>query len=119
MRVILSVAVFAILPNVAKAQNDVAQPFLGWMAWTWQTGVFFGAIASVLVCMTLWEIWRPGGNPRPPGIFGIDTTRGDRLFISLLSGAYIHLGWLALASGPLWYASIIALIWAAIVFRWV
>ena len=110
---------FLALPTTAHAQNEVAQPFLGWMAWTWQTGVFFGAVACALVAMTLWEIKRPGGDPRTPGIFGIDTTRGDRLFISLLSGAYIHLAWLALASGPLWWASIIALIWAGIVFKWV
>ncbi len=105
--------------TTAHAQNEISQPFLGWMAWTWQTGLFFGTIALILVGMTIWEIARPGGNPRTPGLFGIDTTRGDRLFISLLSGAYIHLAWLALASGPLWWASLIALAWAAIVFRWV
>ena len=37
---------------------------LGWMAWTWQTGVFFGAIALALVAMGLWEWRSPGGGPR-------------------------------------------------------
>ena len=115
----LLLAATLLAPTAAHAQNNVSQPFLGWMAWTWQTGLFFGTVAIILVCMTVWEIRRPGGAPRTPGILGIDTTRGDRLFISLLSGAYIHLAWLAFASGPLWWASIIALIWAAIVYKWV
>ncbi|MEM7059269.1 MAG: DUF2160 domain-containing protein [Pseudomonadota bacterium] len=89
------------------------------MAWTWQTGTFFAVISVALVCMTLWEATRPGGNPRDPGMLGISTTRGDRLFISLLSAAYIHLAWLALISGPLWGATLISLVWMLAVFRWV
>jgi len=90
-----------------------------WMAWTWQTATFFGVIALMLVGMTIWEIARPGGAPRH-GVLGLDTTRGDRLFISLLGSAYIHLAWLALAGcAPLWGATIIAVIYALAVFRWV
>ena len=91
---------------------------LSWMAWTWQTATFFGFIACALAVMSLWEWARPGGDPRR-GVLGLDTTRGDRLFISLLSAAYIHLGWLALTSAPLWGATIIAIIFALAVFRWV
>lgn len=89
----------------------------GWMAWTWQTGLFFGLVACALVAMTLWEIKRPGGGERR-GILGLVTTRGDRLFISLLSAGYIHLLWLAVFGAPLWWASVIALAVAVIVFRW-
>ena len=89
------------------------------MAWTWQTAAFFGVIACALAVMTIWEIARPGGSPRNPGILGISTTRGDRLFISLLSAAYIHLGWLGLVSAPLWGATAISLILMLAVFRWV
>ena len=60
----------------------------------------------------------PGGDPRH-GVLGLDTTRGDRLFISLLGSAYIHLGWLALTSAPLWGATIISVIFALAVYRWV
>ncbi len=91
---------------------------LSWMAWTWQTGAFFGVIALLLIGMSVWEWWRPGGDPRH-GILGLDTTRGDRLFISLLGSAYIHLAWLALATGPLWIATIIAVVYAIVVFRYV
>jgi predicted small integral membrane protein len=91
---------------------------LSWMAWTWETAAFFAAIAGLLVAMTFWELRSPGGAPRR-GILAIDTTRGDRLFISLLSSAFIHLGWLGLLGSPLWGASAISLVVAIAVFRWV
>lgn len=91
---------------------------LEWMAWTWQTATFFGTIAVFLIGMSLWEMARPGGDPRT-GVLGLDTTRGDRLFISLLTSAYIHLAWLALATGPLWIATIISVVVAIAIFRWV
>jgi predicted small integral membrane protein len=88
------------------------------MAWTFETAAFFAAIAGLLVAMTVWEILVPGGARRR-GILAIDTTRGDRLFISLLGGAYIHLGWLALLGSPLWGAMVVTLVFAGAVFRWV
>ncbi len=91
---------------------------LSWMAWTWQTAVFFGVIAMFLIIMTIWELRMPGGNPRH-GIFAIDTTRGDRLFISLLGSAFIHLAWLGLLGTPLWGALAISAVYAFLVFRWV
>jgi predicted small integral membrane protein len=91
---------------------------LSWMAWTWQTGLFFGIIASLLVIMTIWELRSPGGNPRR-GILAIDTTRGDRLFISLLGSAFINLAWLGLIGSPLWGALLVCAIFAYCVFRWV
>jgi predicted small integral membrane protein len=90
---------------------------LGWMAWTWQTALFFGVIALVLVVMTVLEIRRPGGAERR-GMLGLVTTRGDRLFISLLSAAFIHLLWLAFFGTPLWGAAALALVWAGVVFRY-
>ena len=68
---------------------------LTWMAWTLETTLFFCFIAGALVCMTIWELRRPGGAPRQ-GILGLTTTRGDRLFISLVGSAYINLAWLGL-----------------------
>jgi predicted small integral membrane protein len=91
---------------------------LSWMAWTFETAAFFCAVALLLAGMTVWELCSPGGAPRR-GILAIVTTRGDRLFISLLGGAYIHLAWLALLGSPLWGAAVVTLVWAAMVFRWV
>jgi predicted small integral membrane protein len=89
---------------------------LSWMAWTWQTAAFFAAIGVLLAFMSLWEWLVPGGAPRK-GVLGIHTTRGDRLFISLLLAAYIHLGWLAFTASHLWGASLAALAVALIIFR--
>jgi len=86
------------------------------MAWTWQTALFVAVIALLLAGMGAWERRAPGGAPRR-GVLGIHTTRGDRLFISLLLAAYIHLLWLALTHLPLWGASVVALIAAVLVFR--
>lgn len=91
---------------------------LGWMAWTWQTASFFGFIAALLVAMTIWEWRAPGGNPRR-GVLGIDTTRGDRLFISLLAAAFLHLLWLASVGTPLWGATLLSAGVAVLVFRYV
>jgi len=90
-----------------------------WMAWTAPTATFFIVIFCMLVGMTIWEIKCPGGAPRQ-GILRFETTRGDRLFVSLLGSAYIHIIWLALfASLSLWWAFAIACVYALCVFRWV
>jgi len=68
--------------------------------------------------MGIWEKYSPGGSPRR-GIFRIDTTRGDRLFITLVGSAFIFMGWLLLFSTPLWGGLIISLIWGFFVFKWV
>ena len=91
---------------------------LSWMAWTWQTAAFFIGILVALVTMGVWEHYRPGGAPRR-GILRLDTTRGDRLFISILGTAFIHLLWLALMSTPLWGAVILSILLTLSVFKWV
>lgn len=89
---------------------------LGWMAWTWQTAVFFIAIATMLATMTVLQLVWPTVERR--GFLPMPTTRGDRLFVALLGSAFIHLGWLGLSELPLWYGSIVALVWFAVVMRW-
>lgn len=60
-----------------------------WMAWTTPVAVFFSFIALMLVCMTVWEMKSPTNIRK--GFLPIETTRGDRLFIGLLSAAYLNL----------------------------
>lgn len=91
---------------------------LSWMAWTAPTAYFFTFIACCLIVMTVWEILVPGGDPRH-GILGLDTTRGDRLFISLLGSAFINLAWLAAFGSNLWPAVAVSVAYALAVFRWV
>jgi predicted small integral membrane protein len=89
-----------------------------WMAWTLPTALFFIAILVLLVSMAVWEYFSPGGNPRF-GILRFETTRGDRLFISLLGSAFIHLGWLGLIGPNLWWALALSVVYAIGVFRFV
>ena len=67
-----------------------------------------GVLASVV----------PRNEPRV-GVLGIATQRGDRLFLSLLGSAFIHLGFVGLAPAacPLWIATLASLVYAALVFR--
>jgi len=91
---------------------------LDWMAWTGPTAIFWAAVFATLAVATLLAALRPE-LPRV-GVLGLATTRGDRLFLSLLAAACIHLGWIGLLveTAPLWGASIIALLFAAALFRW-
>ena len=69
-------------------------------------------ILLALVAMSVWEWYSPGGHPRH-GILGLDTTRGDRLFISLLGSAFILLAWLGIIGTPLWGGLVLSLVFAA------
>ncbi|VDC32066.1 DUF2160 domain-containing protein [Pseudogemmobacter humi] len=103
------------VPLKDGARNITGQMFPGgWMAWTFPVALFFWIIASLLIVMTLLAIRFPE-TPRI-GILGIETTRGDRLFISLLGSAFIALIWLFFAGPPVWGALVLCLLWAAAVF---
>lgn len=91
---------------------------LSWMAWTPPTALFFIAIFALLASMAVWEYFSPGGHPRF-GILRFETTRGDRLFISLLGSGFIHLAWLGLVGPELWWALALSLVYAICVFRFV
>jgi predicted small integral membrane protein len=89
----------------------------GWMAWTFPVALFFFIIASLLILFTLLAIRYPE-TPRR-GILRLETTRGDRLFITLLGSAFINLAWLFFFGAPLTWPLILSLLYAVAVFRWV
>ena len=74
---------------------------LTWMAWTWQTAVFFAFVASMLIILTLLAIFRPE-TPRT-GILRFPTTRGDRFFVTMIGSGFIFVFWMRLGGGSLWY----------------
>ncbi|MCA6126193.1 DUF2160 domain-containing protein [Bradyrhizobium sp. WSM 1704] len=103
---------------------------IAWMAWTLPTGIFFALLASTLGVMT----WLAAVYPEAErvGVLTIPTTRGDRLFISLVLAAVIHLVWIGLVGtdpiftlpigegveiSSLWLATLISLLSAVAVFR--
>ena len=79
------------------------------------TAVFFIAIFLMLAGMLVWELVSPTIERR--GFLMIPTTRGTRFFLGLLGSAYIHLGWIALTDGTLWYATFISMGWMIVVMR--
>ena len=93
---------------------------LSWMAWTLPTALFFGTIVLLLAGMGAVARFAPLNDPRV-GVLGIATQRGDRLFLSLLGSAFIHLAFVGLSPDnlPLWIATLASLVYAALVFRFV
>jgi predicted small integral membrane protein len=104
---------------------------IAWMAWTLPTAIFFAALACTLAIMT----WLAAAYPEAErvGVLRIPTTRGDRLFLSLITAAIIHLLWIGfvgtdtIATLPvgeegfeissLWLATLISLGAAVVIFR--
>ena len=103
---------------------------IAWMAWTPATAAFFAGVGAVLATM----IWIAHTRPEVErvGVLGIPTTRGDRLFLSLVLAAVIHLAWIGLVGvqpiatlpvgegielSSLWLATVLSLVAAVVVFR--
>jgi predicted small integral membrane protein len=103
---------------------------IAWMAWTLPTAIFFVLLVATLAVMT----WLAAAYPEAErvGVLRIPTTRGDRLFISLIMAAAIHLIWIGflgsdtIATVPvgegielssLWLATVISLVSAVVIFR--
>ena len=105
---------------VTDGARDWFAPLIegGWMAWTFPTALFFLTIFLLIALMAVWEFASPGGHPRV-GILRFETTRGDRLFVSLLGSAFINLAWLGLVGPNLWWALAISVVYAIGVFRFV
>jgi len=103
---------------------------IAWMAWTPPTAIFFVLIAGTLLMMTWLALAYP--ETERVGLLRIATTRGDRLFISLIAAAVIHLVWIGtvgtdtIATIPvgegvevssLWLATLLSLVSAVAIFR--
>ena len=89
---------------------------LNWMAWTLPGALFFTSIALALVVMTTLEIYRPTIKRR--GLLPLETTRGDRFFISLLGSAFIHVIWLATSDASILFASALSVGYSVVLMRW-
>lgn len=79
-----------------------------WMAWTMPIAIFFTCIILMLVGMTIWEVRSPTIERK--GFLPMRTTRGDRLFIGLLTAAYINLVWVGLTDINQWFGTSIGFI---------
>jgi predicted small integral membrane protein len=103
---------------------------IAWMAWTLPTAIFFVLLSMTLAVMTWLAVAYP--EAERVGVLRIPTTRGDRLFISLIMTAVIHLVWIGLVGtdtlltlpigegielSSLWLAGVISLVSAVVIFR--
>jgi len=97
-----------------------------WMVWTTPVAVFFICIVLMLAGMTFWELKSP--TTMRKGWLPISTTRGDRLFIGLLSAGYVNLAfvglsgwmkqWLSLQADPsIWISFVLSMALLALIMR--
>ena len=97
-----------------------------WMAWTTPVIVFFCSIGLMLGGMTVWEIKSPTSLHK--GFLPMETTRGDRLFIGLVSAAYVNLAfvgisgklaeWLSLEADPsIWISFVLSMALIVLIMR--
>ena len=118
-------------PRAASPWGEAPQALRGvtmfdWMAWTTPVAVFFTCIVLMLIGMTVWEIKSP--TTLRKGFLPIATTRGDRLFIGLLSAAYVNLifvglsgrmaQWLSLENEPsVWISFVLSMALLGLILR--
>lgn len=96
---------------------------LTWMDWTRPTAVFFRGLGIGLVIMTLWDIISPTQSKQ--GFLPIETTRGEKFFLSVISFIGIMIVTLAIfpemaetAPNRLWYAVALAGVWVVVLDIW-
>jgi predicted small integral membrane protein len=97
-----------------------------WMAWTTPVAAFFCCIVLMLIGMAVWELRSP--TIQRKGFLPISTTRGDRLFIGLLTAGYVNLifvaisekmmSWFSLEQEPsIWISFVLSMILLAFIMR--
>ena len=96
--------------------SDSTTSLFGWMAWTPEVAIFFICIGLMLAGMTVWQIRSPSIARK--GFLPMPTTRGDRLFIGLLTAAYVNLAWAGFTEMQQAIGAAISFVLLVIVMRW-
>ncbi len=89
---------------------------LSWMAWTTPIAIFFISVLFMLIGMTIWQVKSPSIERK--GFLPIATKRGDRLFIGLLSAAYVNLAWAGLTDVTQYIGAVLGFALLIVVMRW-
>ena len=88
-----------------------------WMQWSLPSAIFFLALFFTLFGMGIWEGYRPC-VPRK-GFLPMVTTRGDRLFLGIISTIGICMLWIGLFKGVLMILPlVIAAVWFFVLAKW-
>lgn len=89
----------------------------GWMYWTWPSAIFIIAVFGSVAFLCVLSHFKP--NVDHKGFLPMETGRGDKLFIGILSTIVIFLLWLGfLGDDFLIITSIISGTWFFSVFKW-
>ena len=96
--------------------SDSTASLFGWMAWTPEAAVFVICIGLMLAGMTIWQIRSPSIERK--GFLPMPTTRGDRLFIGLLTAAYVNLAWAGFTEMQQSIGAAISFVLLLILMRW-
>lgn len=96
--------------------SDSTASLFGWMAWTPEVAIFFICIGLMLAGMTVWQCRSPSIARK--GFLPMPTTRGDRLFIGLLTAAYVNLAWAGFTEMQQAIGAAISFVLLVIVMRW-
>ncbi|MEU0569919.1 DUF2160 family membrane protein [Nonomuraea sp. NPDC005983] len=89
---------------------------LEWMVWTPPTALVFIGLGLLLCGMAVWARLSPPVARR--GFLRIETDRGDRLYIGLISAAVVLAGWIAITDLSMWLALAFALLVASLIGIW-
>ncbi|GAA4061472.1 DUF2160 domain-containing protein [Nonomuraea soli] len=87
-----------------------------WMLWTTPTALVFAGIAALLLIMGVWARLSPPIARR--GFLRIETDRGDRLYIGLISAAAFLVLWIAVTDLSMLLALGGALVLIVVIGRW-
>ena len=91
-------------------------PGLEWMVWTGPTAAVFIGLGLLLGGMAVWAKISPPVARR--GFLRIETDRGDRLYIGLISAAVVLAGWIAVTDLSMWLALACAFLVALTIGLW-
>ena len=88
-----------------------------WMYWTWPSLVLFIVLIITIIGLSLWDTFSP--DIKRKGFLPIATSRGDRVFIAIISTIGLYLVWLGVAGNSLFIGAVIlSIIWNIIIARW-
>jgi predicted small integral membrane protein len=88
-----------------------------WMRWTIPSIIFISSILTMIATLTVWDMKDPGWA-RVGTVLPIETTRGDRVFMSLLITGVVFCLWLLfIGKTATWAVLVIGAIMATIVIR--
>ena len=90
---------------------------IDWMHWTWMSALGFILLAALLCSLAVLDHFRPGYGRK--GILPIETTRGDRVFMSIATFVTLVFAWLRyFPEAPSTWLWVISGCLAIIILKW-